>query len=524
MPATATRSRTSSKAAPAPKKKAPPEPVGPRLSARYSHVMKPHRVTSLIVSTEWKGKSRLLAFLLCLLLGPLGVHRHYVGKFGTGILQLLTAGGLGLWWLLDLVMILAGKFKDVRGDVVDSWLGERICEVDGGLVVVRPVIPGALVSPTEQRLELVPRRQVAFFVTPLAKGELPRARVDVFAPGQPPATIPLGIAVKTQRLALFLVFLAFALPYFLYQASKGSFTEDLTKDQSGVPDLAGVVNRGLSQDLPPIPIFNRPLASLPKGLNEISIAKGLGDALGKVHGLLMKHLGSEYRIDDESCDSIMRSKGMSPELLARVRAVNRQQLFQNAQDFEKALNMNPNDRGSYQLTLNVLYVKLRDLRDKRFLTPVGFKRELAARLTPEELDEFQPLLLKHAEVPVKYKVTPAALDALKQGKVPPAALARLNDKKGESFDTRQELDLVVNNALTGDIDRITHIQQVRNATAVRNLGWILNVLCLGLLSLAFLTWMYNTPKRALSVGALKATADDAAADEAEEAPSTLEPI
>ena len=40
--------------------------------------------------------------LLCLLLGTLGVHRFYVGKIGTGVLQLITLGGLGIWVLVDL--------------------------------------------------------------------------------------------------------------------------------------------------------------------------------------------------------------------------------------------------------------------------------------------------------------------------------------------------------------------------------------------------------------------------------------
>lgn len=47
-------------------------------------------------------KSALIAFLLCLFLGNLGVHRFYVGKFGTGLLMLITFGGFGIWTLIDL--------------------------------------------------------------------------------------------------------------------------------------------------------------------------------------------------------------------------------------------------------------------------------------------------------------------------------------------------------------------------------------------------------------------------------------
>ena len=53
--------------------------------------------------------------LLCFFLGVLGVHRFYVGKIGTGILQLITFGGLGIWALVDFIIIVTGNFKDASG-------------------------------------------------------------------------------------------------------------------------------------------------------------------------------------------------------------------------------------------------------------------------------------------------------------------------------------------------------------------------------------------------------------------------
>lgn len=68
-------------------------------------------------------KSRLVALLLCLFLGVLGVHRFYVGKIGTGIIMiLLMFTGIGeIWLLIDFILILLGVFKDKRGLKISNW-------------------------------------------------------------------------------------------------------------------------------------------------------------------------------------------------------------------------------------------------------------------------------------------------------------------------------------------------------------------------------------------------------------------
>lgn len=66
-------------------------------------------------------KSRLVALLLCFFLGGLGIHRFYVGKIGTGIVWLLTAGCFGIGTLIDFILIICGTFKDKDGQVISNW-------------------------------------------------------------------------------------------------------------------------------------------------------------------------------------------------------------------------------------------------------------------------------------------------------------------------------------------------------------------------------------------------------------------
>ena len=73
------------------------------------------------MSDEISPRSRAVTFLLCLFLGFFGAHRFYAGKAGTGIAMLLTGGGLGIWYLYDVILVLFGSFRDKEGRRVFRW-------------------------------------------------------------------------------------------------------------------------------------------------------------------------------------------------------------------------------------------------------------------------------------------------------------------------------------------------------------------------------------------------------------------
>ncbi len=61
-------------------------------------------------SIQQSDKRFIITLLLCIFLGYLGLHRFYNGKIITGILMLLTLGGLGVWVVVDIILIITGNF------------------------------------------------------------------------------------------------------------------------------------------------------------------------------------------------------------------------------------------------------------------------------------------------------------------------------------------------------------------------------------------------------------------------------
>ena len=61
------------------------------------------------------GDNQLVALLLCIFVGGLGIHRFYLGYTWQGIVQLLTGGGCGIWTLIDLIRIITGDLQPKNG-------------------------------------------------------------------------------------------------------------------------------------------------------------------------------------------------------------------------------------------------------------------------------------------------------------------------------------------------------------------------------------------------------------------------
>ena len=69
-------------------------------------------------NSEPSDKDFVITLLICVFLGGLGVHRFFVDKMGTGALMLVTFGGLGIWWIIDIILIVTGSFEDSEGRVI----------------------------------------------------------------------------------------------------------------------------------------------------------------------------------------------------------------------------------------------------------------------------------------------------------------------------------------------------------------------------------------------------------------------
>ena len=68
-----------------------------------------------------------------MLLGPFGAHRFYAGRNESAVLMACTLGGLGIWWVYDVIVVGFGQFRDEGNRLISDWEprpaeGERVSE------------------------------------------------------------------------------------------------------------------------------------------------------------------------------------------------------------------------------------------------------------------------------------------------------------------------------------------------------------------------------------------------------------
>lgn len=73
------------------------------------------------MASEPSDKSRTVALTLAALLGPFGAHRFYAGRTESAVLMACTLGGLGIWWVYDVIVVGFGQFRDEHNRVISDW-------------------------------------------------------------------------------------------------------------------------------------------------------------------------------------------------------------------------------------------------------------------------------------------------------------------------------------------------------------------------------------------------------------------
>ena len=96
--------------------KANPQPASAAASGSSSGGARKGAVGSAAAAVATWSRARQITLALCIFLGIFGAHRFYVGKPKLAVLYIFTAGLAGWGWLVDLIMIILGKFKDKNGN------------------------------------------------------------------------------------------------------------------------------------------------------------------------------------------------------------------------------------------------------------------------------------------------------------------------------------------------------------------------------------------------------------------------
>ncbi|MES2389601.1 MAG: TM2 domain-containing protein [Bacteroidota bacterium] len=94
-----------------------------RAGLRLSSMLKKSKYTPPFFNytndDSYKERSQFIAFVLCLYLGIIGIHRFYLGYNIQGFFMIYTYGGALIWWFIDLIRIVSGDLKPNKGIYYD---------------------------------------------------------------------------------------------------------------------------------------------------------------------------------------------------------------------------------------------------------------------------------------------------------------------------------------------------------------------------------------------------------------------
>jgi Predicted membrane protein len=104
--------------------------------------------TDIERKTDWR-----VLFHLSFWLGFLGIDRFYAGKTGSGILKLITMGGIGIWWVMDIINIANGNYTDATGKLVDKKgaKASKHFAISAGILIAWAIILNGIIIPNTPR-------------------------------------------------------------------------------------------------------------------------------------------------------------------------------------------------------------------------------------------------------------------------------------------------------------------------------------------------------------------------------------